>query len=85
MAVGDGLLAVGSQSHASLVDPRCQAPVQDVASLDTDHGASTRRGCMPVRLGATDAGGACSVVMGWHYNFTCAARGSAPQCAYYAW
>ncbi|KAK9827700.1 hypothetical protein WJX81_001747 [Elliptochloris bilobata] len=38
MAMSDGLVAVGSQSHVSLVDPRCQAPVQDVASLDTDHG-----------------------------------------------
>ncbi len=52
MAVGDGLLAVGSQSHASLVDPRCQAPVQDVASLDTDHGARPQHCCVPVRLGA---------------------------------
>ena len=38
MAISDDLVAVGSQSHVSLVDPRCQAPVQDVPSLDMDHG-----------------------------------------------
>lgn len=38
MAMSDELVAVGSQSHVSLVDPRCQAPVQDVPSLDMDHG-----------------------------------------------
>ena len=38
MAMSDDLVAVGSQSHVSLVDPRCQAPVQDVPSLDMDHG-----------------------------------------------
>lgn len=40
MAMSDDLVAVGSQSHVSLVDARCQAPVQDVPSLDTDHGAA---------------------------------------------
>ena len=40
MAMSDNLVAVGSQSHVSLIDARCQAPVQDVASLDTDHGAA---------------------------------------------
>ena len=38
MAMSDDLVAVGSQSHVSLVDPRCQAPAQDVPSLDMDHG-----------------------------------------------
>ena len=38
MAMSDDLVAVGSQSHVSLMDPRCQAPVQDVPSLDMDHG-----------------------------------------------
>lgn len=38
MTMSDDLVAVGSQSHVSLVDPRCQAPVQDVPSLDMDHG-----------------------------------------------
>ena len=39
LAMSDGLLAVGSQSHITLVDPRRKAPVQDVESLDHSHGA----------------------------------------------
>jgi hypothetical protein len=39
MAVSDSLLAVGSQSHVSLVDPRKKSPIQDVESLDAGHGA----------------------------------------------
>ncbi len=39
MAMNDLLLAVGSQSHVSLVDPRKKTPVQDIESLDANHGA----------------------------------------------
>lgn len=38
LAMNDSLLAVGSQSHITLVDPRKKTPVQDVESLDDGHG-----------------------------------------------
>ncbi|KAK9918446.1 hypothetical protein WJX75_004149 [Coccomyxa subellipsoidea] len=38
LAMNDSLLAVGSQSHITLVDPRKKTPVQDVESLDEGHG-----------------------------------------------
>lgn len=40
LAMSDSLVAVGSQGHISLVDPRRKAPVQDVESLDHSHGVS---------------------------------------------
>ena len=39
LAMTDSLVAVGSQSHVSLVDPRRKAPVREVESLDHSHGA----------------------------------------------
>lgn len=41
LAMNDSLLAVGSQSHITLVDPRKKTPVQDVESLDEGHGEET--------------------------------------------
>lgn len=41
LAMNDSLLAVGSQSHTTLVDPRKKTPVQDVESLDEGHGEET--------------------------------------------
>ena len=38
--MSDSLLAVGSQSHITLVDPRKKTPVQDIESLDDAHGAA---------------------------------------------
>ena len=38
LAMTDSLVAVGSQSHISLIDPRKKAPVQEVESLDQSHG-----------------------------------------------
>ncbi|EIE19636.1 WD40 repeat-like protein [Coccomyxa subellipsoidea C-169] len=38
LAMSDNLVAVGSQSHITLVDPRQKTPVQDVESLDEGHG-----------------------------------------------
>ena len=40
----DSLVAVGSQSHVSLVDPRRKAPVREVESLDHSHGAPAAAG-----------------------------------------
>ena len=40
LAMNDSLLAVGSQSHITLVDPRKKTPVQDIESLDDAHGAA---------------------------------------------
>ena len=42
LAMTEALVAVGSQSHVSLVDPRRKAPVQDVESLDHSHGEADR-------------------------------------------
>ncbi len=39
LAMTDSLVAVGSQSHISLVDPRRKTPVQEIESLDHSHGA----------------------------------------------
>ena len=39
LAMTDSLVAVGSQSHISLVDPRKKTPVQEIESLDHSHGA----------------------------------------------
>ncbi|BDA46679.1 DDB1- and CUL4-associated factor 12 [Coccomyxa sp. Obi] len=38
LAMSDSLLAVGSQSHITLVDPRKKTAVQDIESLDDAHG-----------------------------------------------
>ena len=38
LAMTDSLVAVGSQSHVSLIDPRKKTPVQEVESLDHSHG-----------------------------------------------
>lgn len=39
LAMTESLVAVGSQSHISLIDPRKKTPVQEVESLDHSHGA----------------------------------------------
>ena len=46
LAMTDSLVAVGSQSHVSLIDPRKKAPVQEVDSLDDSHGEH----CRPAEL-----------------------------------
>lgn len=38
LAMTNSLVAVGSQSHISLIDPRKKAPVREVESLDDSHG-----------------------------------------------
>ncbi len=42
LAMSDNLVAVGSQSHITLVDPRQKTPVQDVESLDEGHGGTPK-------------------------------------------
>lgn len=44
MALCDQLVAVGSHSHVSLIDPRSHLPVKDVLSTDPSHGGS----CIPL-------------------------------------
>lgn len=51
LAMTDSLVAVGSQSHISLIDARKKSPVQEVESLDHSHGMQRR----PARLAITAA------------------------------
>ena len=34
----DTLMAAGSHSHTTLIDPRIEQPIKDIASLDSEHG-----------------------------------------------
>ena len=72
LAMTDSLVAVGSQSHISLIDPRKKAPVQEVESLDESHGEQCCPTKVLLRHGSRALACVCSNMIGLKRGLGCA-------------